>query len=99
MEPSVVRVAAETPTSPDHNSALKHTEQGAARRTSLIAVVGLGYVGLPTALALRRAGRAVLGIDICERRLAEIRKRLCDLTTADQERLSDALADDERFQI
>lgn len=99
MEPSVVRVPEETQTSPENNSVLKQTEQGAARRTSLIAVVGLGYVGLPTALALRRAGRAVLGIDISERRLAEVRKRLCDLTTADQERLSDALADDECFQI
>ncbi len=67
--------------------------------SALIAVVGLGYVGLPTSLALLRAGRSVLGIDISERRLTEIRARLCDLTAADHERLAEALEDGERFQI
>jgi UDP-N-acetyl-D-glucosamine dehydrogenase len=72
----------------------------ATSRSPLIAVVGLGYVGLPTALALRRADKAVLGIDISERRLADIRNRLCDLTDLDHKRLFEALADDdERFQI
>jgi nucleotide sugar dehydrogenase len=59
----------------------------------------MGYVGLPTALALRRAGLAVLGIDVSERRLSDIRRRLCDLTAADHGRLRDALADDERFRL
>ena len=31
-----------------------------------ISVVGLGYVGLPTALALHKAGFEVFGIDISE---------------------------------
>ena len=65
----------------------------------IVAVVGLGYVGLPTSLALRQAGSDVLGIDISERRLTEIRERLCDLTVADHERLSEALDDEEHFQI
>ncbi|HVD86847.1 MAG TPA: nucleotide sugar dehydrogenase [Solirubrobacterales bacterium] len=63
-----------------------------------IAVVGLGYVGLPTALALRQAGQAVLGIDVSQKRLAEIRDAQCDLTPADQERLAKALGE-ERFEL
>jgi nucleotide sugar dehydrogenase len=71
----------------------------AATREQRIAVVGLGYVGLPTALALRQSGRPVLGIDISQRRLEEIRRGLCDLTPADRERLRSALSAPEHFQI
>ena len=44
-----------------------------------IAVVGLGYVGLPTALALHAAGQRVLGVDVSERRLAVISEQRADL--------------------
>jgi len=64
-----------------------------------IGIVGLGYVGLPTALAMHNAGRSVLGIDISQKRLAEIRDEVCDLTPADCERLGIALADEERFSV
>ena len=69
-----------------------------ATRPPLIAVVGLGYVGLPTALALRHAGNGVLGIDISEHRLNLIRRRHCDLTPADHERLLVAL-DQPQFDL
>lgn len=62
-----------------------------ASRTPLIAVVGLGSRGLPTALALRQAGADVLGIDTSERRLAAIRVHRCDLSPTDHERLVIAL--------
>ncbi|HZE47289.1 MAG TPA: NAD(P)-binding domain-containing protein, partial [Xanthobacteraceae bacterium] len=38
-----------------------------------ISVIGLGYVGLPVAAAFARAGAFVLGFDIDERRVAELR--------------------------
>ncbi|MFI9425753.1 nucleotide sugar dehydrogenase [Streptomyces achromogenes] len=47
-----------------------------------VAVVGLGYVGLPTALGLLDAGATVLGVDISEQRLADIRSGNVDLLPA-----------------
>lgn len=41
-----------------------------------IAVVGLGYVGLPLAVALAKAHGEVLGFDISEARVAELRQGL-----------------------
>jgi UDP-N-acetyl-D-glucosamine dehydrogenase len=53
-----------------------------------VAVVGLGYVGLPTALAFHAAGRAVLGLDLSERRLDDIRGGRVDLVDSDRDRLA-----------
>jgi nucleotide sugar dehydrogenase len=47
-----------------------------------VGVVGLGYVGLPTALALAESGIAVLGCDISEARLAAIKAQRVDLLDA-----------------
>ena len=55
-----------------------------------VAVVGLGYVGLPTALAFQAAGRTVLGLDLSERRLADIRGGRVDLVDSDRDRLAAA---------
>jgi UDP-N-acetyl-D-galactosamine dehydrogenase len=38
-----------------------------------IAVIGLGYVGLPVAVAFARSGAAVIGFDIDQQRLAELK--------------------------
>ncbi len=38
-----------------------------------IAVIGLGYVGLPVAVAFARAGKPVVGFDIDTRRISELR--------------------------
>ena len=53
-----------------------------------IAVVGLGYVGLPTALSLADHGAEIIGCDISESRLAEIKSRQVDLLGRDRERLA-----------
>ncbi len=56
-----------------------------------VAVVGMGYVGLPTSLGLREAGFPVLGIDISEARLDAIRAGDVDLLDRDRPRLTQAL--------
>ncbi|HET9657258.1 MAG TPA: nucleotide sugar dehydrogenase [Kineosporiaceae bacterium] len=61
-----------------------------------VAVVGLGYVGLPTALALHAAGARVAGLDLSRDRLAAIRSGHVDLIASDLERL-DRARGDERF--
>ncbi|WP_167042535.1 nucleotide sugar dehydrogenase [Salinibacterium sp. ZJ454] len=60
-----------------------------------VAIVGLGYVGLPTALSLHAAGASVLGIDVSELRLATIRNGEADLLRSDQERLAQAMQADD----
>jgi UDP-N-acetyl-D-glucosamine dehydrogenase len=42
-------------------------------RTHRVAVVGLGYVGLPLALAFAREGSEVIGLDVDSRRVEQIR--------------------------
>jgi nucleotide sugar dehydrogenase len=51
------------------------------------AVAGLGYVGLPTALALHAAGRRVIGTEISAARLADIEAGTVDLLESDKLRL------------
>jgi UDP-N-acetyl-D-glucosamine dehydrogenase len=70
------------------------TARDAARATSTItvAVVGLGYVGLPTALALREGGADVIGIDASASRLERIASGDVDLLDRDRPRLEEALA-------
>ncbi len=58
---------------------------------SHIAIVGMGYVGLPTALAFLDRGANVTGIDISAARLDEIRTASADLLADDRQRLRAAL--------
>jgi UDP-N-acetyl-D-glucosamine dehydrogenase len=59
-----------------------------------VAIVGLGYVGLPTALSLHASGARVLGLDLSERRLESIRNGEADLLDSDRDRLELALIGD-----
>ncbi|MEU6645718.1 nucleotide sugar dehydrogenase [Saccharomonospora sp. NPDC046836] len=65
---------------------------------SSVAIVGMGYVGLPTALGLHAAGLDVLGIDHNPGRLATISARAADLTEQDHQLLGQALCD-ARFRL
>ncbi|MZG17838.1 nucleotide sugar dehydrogenase, partial [Streptomyces sp. SID5914] len=59
-----------------------------------VAVVGLGYVGLPTALALRDAGATVIGIDNSADRLRDIARGAVDLLPLHHAQLACASAGD-----
>ena len=64
-----------------------------------VGIIGLGYVGLPTALAFHAAGLRVLALDVSEERLGAIGVRDVDLLDADLERLATALDDPESFVL
>ncbi len=56
-----------------------------------VAIIGLGYVGLPLAIAFAEAGLDVVGIDSSERRVAEINARRSPIDDVSDERLAEAL--------
>jgi nucleotide sugar dehydrogenase len=64
---------------------------GAEIAAPAVAIVGLGYVGLPTGLALQAVGCQVIGLDTSERRLASIADATADLLARDRALLTDAL--------
>src|SRR5205814_1451896 len=62
-----------------------------------IAVIGLGYVGLPVAAAFARTGATVIGFDIDPRRIEELRQghdRTREVTASDLARPSLTLTND-----
>ena len=74
-------------------SAERANGNGNGASTSLVAIVGLGYVGLPTALALHGRCDRIIGVDTSPRRLAEIASRDVDLAKTELPKLDAALAD------
>ncbi len=58
-----------------------------------VAIVGLGYVGLPSAVALAGRCRQIIGIDVSEDRLRAVAAGTADLGDPDRPRLAAALAD------
>jgi UDP-N-acetyl-D-glucosamine dehydrogenase len=67
-------------------SAAQILEQRLENRTARLAVIGLGYVGLPLAVELAQAGFQVHGIDIDEKRVRQLnqgRSYIQDVPTAD----------------
>jgi nucleotide sugar dehydrogenase len=61
--------------------------------TTEVAVVGLGYVGLPTAIALASAGHAVTAIDVSQARLGRIKQGRVDLPARERECLNGFIGD------
>lgn len=60
--------------------------QKIADKSARVAVIGLGYVGLPLAVGFAKAGYSVLGLDVDERKLAALNKGrsyIQDVDTAD----------------
>ncbi len=65
-----------------------------AAEQAVVAVVGLGYVGLPTAVALRNAGARVIGIDSSSTRLQAIASGRAELLACEQEDLARHLGEE-----
>src|SRR5947208_13005035 len=57
-----------------------------------IAVIGLGYVGLPLAIAFAEAGREVVGLDASHDRIAQLAAGSSPIDDIDDARLGAALA-------
>ena len=66
--------------------------------TPTVAIVGLGYVGLPTALGLHETGAKLIALEISDARLDAIRRRHVDLVADDHTRLRLAL-DSDAFRL
>jgi UDP-N-acetyl-D-glucosamine dehydrogenase len=66
-------------------------EQKLRDKTALVGIVGLGYVGLPLALAFSQAGLRVLGFDIQQKRVDSVNRGQSDLADIDSERLAAAV--------
>jgi UDP-N-acetyl-D-glucosamine dehydrogenase len=75
---------------PSPESPARDTPASGAR--AVVAVVGLGYVGLPTAIAMRNAGAEIVGIDVSARRLDAIRAGEAELLESEREDLASHLA-------
>ena len=87
-----VNGAADSDTNTDANAG--HDTDGDRNRPRLgtVAVIGLGYVGLPTALALYTRCDRVIGVDISQGRLRAVASGDVDLPEADRLWLAEALA-------
>lgn len=63
------------------------------RTDNKIAIIGLGYVGLPLAISLAKIGRHVVGIDVDTRKVAQLNARssyIPDVSTTDIQQVVDS---------
>ena len=73
-------------------SAASEFLQRIEERSAVVGVMGLGYVGLPLAVELARAGFRVTGFDIDETRINALNRGICHVTDVDECVLQEALA-------
>ena len=67
---------------------MRSLEQKLRRKTAIVGIVGLGYVGLPLALAFSRACFKVLGFDIQQKRVDLVNKGQSYIADIDSRSLS-----------
>ena len=58
-------------------------------RTAVVAIIGLGYVGLPLAAAVGRASFCAIGFDVDEAKIEQLNKRISYIDAVDSAELSD----------
>jgi nucleotide sugar dehydrogenase len=96
--PPVRPPTASTPVAAEHDTPTASTPVAAEHDTptaiehAVVAIVGLGYVGLPTAIAMRGAGCQIVGIDVSLGRLEAIRAGDAELLPSEREDLRRYLA-------
>jgi len=71
---------------------LSNLEQKLRKRKAVVGIVGLGYVGLPLALAFSKAGFKVLGFDIQQKRVDWVNKGHSYIVDVDSKSLSAEIA-------
>jgi UDP-N-acetyl-D-glucosamine dehydrogenase len=74
-------------------SVLQILKQKISDRSAVVAVIGLGYVGLPLVVVFGNAGYKVIGIDVDPRKVEKLNlgeSYIQDVPTADIKRLVDA---------
>jgi UDP-N-acetyl-D-glucosamine dehydrogenase len=71
---------------------LRNLENKIKDKTAEIGIVGLGYVGLPLALAFAEAGFSVTGIDSDKTRVGKITRGISYLLDIESPRLKKAVA-------
>ena len=71
-------------------SAHKELQSAIGRGDAVVAVIGMGYVGLPLSVAACGAGFTVLGMDIDERRVAHLRAGKSPIRTVQDSEVAEA---------
>lgn len=69
---------------------MTNLEQRLEEKSAVVAVVGLGYVGLPLAVAFAQAGFNVVGFDIQQKRVDLVNKGQSYIVDVDSKSLSEA---------
>jgi UDP-N-acetyl-D-glucosamine dehydrogenase len=69
-----------------------------AEKSAHVAVIGLGYVGLPLAVGFAKAGYPVLGLDVDQRKLAALRQEYSYIQDVDSGDVA-AVVKDGRFKV
>ncbi|MGI0010755.1 MAG: NAD(P)-binding domain-containing protein, partial [Nitrosopumilaceae archaeon] len=59
-------------------------DEASLQKMKNICVLGLGYVGLPTALILAKQGFRVLGVDISDEKVNMLKKGKCPISDAEE---------------
>lgn len=73
-------------------SAASELLQRIEQRSAVVGIIGMGYVGLPLAVELGRAGFRVIGFDIDETRLDALNRGICHVGGVDERVFHEALA-------
>ena len=72
----------------DKNKLIKNTLENIRKRNKSIAVVGLGYVGLPLALTFTENNFSVIGIDVDQQKIKKLKNKESYLKHINDSRIS-----------